>query len=101
MDIIRDLKLDYMDKDDVQAFKIKVRNWLKTFTENGMYQTKAVTPYMHALYCYVPEFLSLYHFFNQQGMEKCNDLASKDFFRSTNHRGVECLRQMFLKKNRL
>ena len=46
----------------------------------------------------------LYHYLNlvnQQEMEKYNDLASKDYFRSTSHRSVKCLHQMFLKKNRL
>ena len=39
--------------------------------------------------------------FNQQGLEKYNDQCSKDYFRSTNHKGVEALRQMMLKKNRM
>ena len=104
MNIIGDLKLDYNDKKEVDALQMKIKDWLKKFTNSGIYQAKDVTPYMHALFCHVPEFLSMYcnlNFFNQQGMEKYNDLASKDYFRSTNHRGVECLRQMFLKKNRL
>lgn len=39
--------------------------------------------------------------FNQQGLEKYNDIVSKDYFRSSNHRGVEALRQIMLKKNRI
>lgn len=69
-----------------------------------MYQAKDVTPYMHALHCHVPEFLSLYQniaYYTQQGLEKYNDRASKDFFRSTNHKGVDALKQLFLKKNRI
>ena len=34
-------------------------------------------------------------------LEKYNDRASKDFFRSTNHKGVDALKQLFLKKNRI
>ena len=34
-------------------------------------------------------------------MEKYNDRASKDYFRSTNHEGVDALKQLFLKKNRI
>ena len=59
---------------------------------------------MHALYAHVPEFLHLYsnfEYFTQQGMEKYNDLTSKNFFRSSNHRGVSALRQIFYKKGRV
>ncbi len=40
-------------------------------------------------------------YFNQQGLEKYNDQASKDYFRSTNHRGSEAMKQMLLKKLRI
>lgn len=59
---------------------------------------------MHALYFHVPEFLKLYKniaYFNQQGMEKHNDVASKNYFRSSNHRGISALRQLLLKKYRI
>lgn len=59
---------------------------------------------MHALYSHVPEFVKLYKnvaFFNQQGMEKHNDVASKNYFRSSNHRGISALKQLLLKKYRV
>ena len=59
---------------------------------------------MHALSQHVPEFLELYgniNCFNQQGLEKYNDQCSKDYFRSSNHRNIEALRQMLLKKTRM
>lgn len=78
-------------------------NWLTKFLI--LYQTKDVTPYMHALCSHVPEFLSLYGnigcFTTQQGLEKYNDITSKNYFRSTNHRGVSAIKQLFLKKNRV
>ena len=46
---------------------------------------------MHALCSHVPELLALYgkiEYFTQQGMEKYNDITLKNFFRSTDHRGV-------------
>ena len=82
--------------------KGKIRDWLGNFLD--LYQTKDVTPYMHALYAHVTEFLNLYtniSHYTQQGMEKYNDRASKDYFRSTNHRGIAALKQLFLKKNRI
>ena len=54
--------------------------------------------------CSLPEFLKLYinvvHF-NQLGMEKYNDIASEDYFRSSNHRGIAALEKLFLKKQRV
>ena len=34
-------------------------------------------------------------------MEKYNNTVSKDYFRSSNHRGVSTLKQLFLKKHRM
>ena len=34
-------------------------------------------------------------------MEKYHDTVSKDYFRSSNHRGVSALKQHFLKKHRI
>ena len=55
---------------------------------------------MHAWYNHVPQFMVLFgnvNNFNQQGMEKYNDVASNDYFRSSNHkRGA--FEQMLLKK---
>ena len=52
--------------------------WVRLFT--SVYQTKDVTPYIHALGMHVSEFLHLYGnivMFNQQGLEKLNDLTTK------------------------
>ena len=68
----------------------------------SLYQTKHVTPYMHALTWHVPEFIELYgkiSIFTQQGLEKLNDKTTKNFFRSTNQRGLDSLKQLVLKQN--
>ena len=99
--IISDLKQD-VKLEDVGMFKLKVTNWMKLFLH--IYQTKDVTPYMHAFFPHVHEFLSLYgniEYFSQQGLEKYNDLTSKNFFRSTNHRGVSAIQQLFFKRKRV
>ena len=96
--IRKDLKHDFKS-DEVSNFKSTVTNWLKKILVK--YQKKDVTPYMHALCSHVPEFLSLYgniECFTQQGMEKYNDITSKNYFRSTNHRGVSAIKQLFPKK---
>ena len=59
---------------------------------------------MHALYAHVPEFPSLYgdiEYFTQHGMEKYNDVTSKNGFRATSHRGISAIKQLFLEKNRV
>jgi hypothetical protein len=99
--IRQDLKHDF-NSDDVEVVKRKITSWLELYLT--VYQAKDVTPYIHTLYAHVPEFLSLYtnlECFTQQGMEKYNDITSKNFFRSSNHRGVSALEQILLKKNRV
>ena len=102
IDIIDDLKLNYTSDDAISNLEDKIKKWFQKFLD--LYQAKDVTPYMHSLYAHVPEFLKLYQnlaYYTQQGMEKYNDTVSKDYFRSSNHRGVSALKQLFLKKHRI
>ena len=102
MEIVDDLKLDYKTDQAITNLKDKMTKWFGIFLT--LYQAKDVTPYMHAMYHHVPEFLKLYgnlNMYNQQGMEKYNDIASKDYFRSSNHQGVSAIKQIFLKKQRV
>ena len=102
MELIGDLKLDFTSEDEILQLQEDIKSWFGIFL--NVYQAKDVTPYMHALHCHVPEFLSLHQniaYYTQQGLEKHNDRASKDFFRSTNHKGIDALKQLFLKKNRI
>ena len=57
---------------------------------------------MHALCNHGQEFLKLYkniEYFTQQGLEKYNDKASKNYFRSTNFHGVSALEPKLLFQN--
>ncbi len=85
------LRQDFSTDEQINDFAMNVEKWTLDF--KFLYEASSVTPYMHALRCHVPSFLKLYgnlSHFNQQGREKYNDQASKDFFRSTNHRGQRC-----------
>lgn len=88
---------------DPEKFEADAKGWVTLFT--SIYQRKDVTPYMHAFAMHIPEFLRLYHgnitVFSQQGLEKLNDLSTKYFQRSSNHRDVDALKQMLQKANRL
>lgn len=86
----------------IEQFQQKSKAFMDQFLQ--LYHTKHVTPYMHALLWHVPEFLKLYGqicSFTQQGFEKLNDKTTKDFFRSTNQRGLDALTQIVQKRNRM
>ena len=87
---------------DIEDFELRSKDWIKLFT--SIYQTKDVTPYMHALAMHVPEFMKLYGsilLFTQQGLEKLNDITTVHFQHSSNHREAEALKQLLEKRNRI
>ena len=104
-DIIGDLILNYTTgptDSAISSLEDKMKKWFQKFLD--LHQAKDVTLYMHSLYAHVPEFLKLYQnlaYYTQQGMEKYNNTVSKDFFRSSNHREVSAVKQLFLKKHRI
>ena len=78
------------------------KSWVSDFLV--LYQTKNVTPYVHAFVHHVPEFIKHYGnvaSYTQEGMEKLNDITTKHYQRSTNHRDMESLKQVLEKKNRI
>ena len=84
------------------SFQTCATNWVKLF--KSVYQSKHITPYIHLFVNHISEFLSVHGTiaaFSQQGLEKLNDDVTKYYFRSTNHRDKECLKQIILKLNRL
>lgn len=91
-----------LSEHDIDLFHTNSVKWLDTFTL--VYVTTDVTPYMHVLVHHIPEALRLHGnlaHFSQQGLEKLNDRVTGWYFRSSNHKGVEALRQIMLKQNRL
>ena len=87
---------------DATDFEQFTKAWVKLFT--SVYQTKDVSPYMHAFAMHVPQFLGLYGnivTFSQQGLEKLNDITTIHFQHATNHRESEALKQLMEKRNRI
>ena len=83
-------------------FETRSKAFVDQFVE--IYPAKFVTPYMHCMMMHVSEFMTLHGAiipFTQQGLEKYNDLMTKDYFRSTSHRGEQCLKQILQKQNRV
>ena len=97
--IINDINKEDSDYDDIN---MRTKAWVNDFT--SIYQAKDVTPYIHSFAMHIPEFLKLYGniaTFNQQGLEKLNDITTKQFQRSTNHPDIQALQQILQKKNRI
>ena len=81
---------------------VKTKSWVSLFV--SIYQSKDVTPYMHCFAMHTSEFIRLYGnvvTFTQQGLEKLNDITTKQFQRSSNHRGISSLKQILEKRNRI
>ena len=93
---------DTLTSTDIDTFAIQARGWVQKLT--GVYHTKNVTPYIHAMANHVSEFMKLHGSiisFTQHGLEKYNDCMTKQYFRNTNHKGQDALRQIVEKQNRL
>ena len=87
---------------DPLSFKVEAKSWITMYL--SVYQTKHVTPYIHAFVMHVWEFLQLYgslEAFSQQALEKLNDLTTLRYLCSTNHKEQEALQQLLQKHNRL
>ena len=53
---------------------------------------------------HVPEFISKFKnlsMFNLQGLEKLNDIVKHNYFKQTNHKNEQFLKQLIEKKNRM
>ena len=100
--IINKLKADTFTDEAISTLKNEIFEWFTLFGDT--YLTIDCTPYIHVLVHHVCEFLELHgnvNFFNQQGLEKFNDVCTKIFFRGTNVRGMEALKQLMSKRNRI
>lgn len=87
--------------DTITDFERRARKWGQDFI--CVYQTRNVTPYIHALMNHVGQFMRIHGgvlAFTQQGLEKLNDVMTKNFFRSSCHR-EEALKQLVEKQNRI
>ena len=87
---------------DIDKYAKLCRQWVVKFTD--VYHTEAVTPYIHAMSQHAGEFVRIHGSllpFTQHGLEKYNDITTKDYFRSTHHRGEQALLQIMQKQNRI
>ena len=86
----------------INKYEDRARQWGKDFV--GVYQSDRVTPYIHAMMNHVHEFMRVHGSilpFTQQGLEKLNHNVTKNYFRSSSHRGEAAIQQLIEKQNRL
>ena len=87
---------------DPDHLQLDIKDWVREFLK--LYQTKHVTPYVHSFAYHVPEYVRQYGNitkFTQEGLEKLNDITTKNFQRSTNHKDLSALKQALEKRNRI
>ena len=100
--LMNEIKGYSFDDFKIDTLKAGLVSWFDDFL--ALFQSKDITPYIHAFVNHVPEFLGLHgslNLFNQQGLEKFNDVTTKIFLKGTNMRGIEALRQSMLKRHRI
>ena len=69
---------------DISDFESQSGEWVQKFIQ--VYQTKANTPYIQVMSNHVGEFMTIHGSilpFTQQGLEKFNDIVTKQYFRAT------------------
>ena len=96
------IRSEDLTDDKISDFRSKSKEFVQMFTQ--VYPSKHVTPYMHCMMQHVGQFMATSGAllpFTQQGLEKYNDVMTKDYFRSSSHRGQECLTQILQKQNRM
>lgn len=96
--IYKQLKENYLEL--IDNLEERLFHWLALF--KCTYISKHITPYIHAFVFHLPEFYKLHgdiNLFNQQGLEKLNDLSTLSFHRGSN-KDETYLKQLINKRNR-
>ena len=81
--------------------KLRTYEWWSTFRK--VYHESHETPYIHVFVNHLHELAEIHddvNSYNQQGLEKLNDLTTTYYFRNTN-RNQNYIKQMIDKRNRL
>ena len=97
------IKKDFSQEDfNIQWFEIQKKDFLEAFLIIN--ENKKITPYIHALFYHVPEFIQKHknlNLFQTQALEKLNDVRKTHYFRNTNKKNEAFIEQLIEKANRL
>ena len=86
-----------LSSDQIDDFESDAKAWIKLFLT--VYQTRNVTTYMHPMFAHVPKFFRLHKAIVP--FTQLNNHLTQYYFRGSNHRGIDALKQVLMKKNRL
>ena len=98
--LYKKVKEDSIDADKLELIKIDLKSWCGLFLKT--FQTREVilhismhlfTTYQNVCYCMVN-----INYFNQQGLEKLNDVNAKAYFKGANMKGLDTLQQLLHKR---
>ena len=82
---------------NAEEIKTKTSKFFIDYTETYMVTT--ITPYLHCFVCRMHEFRLLhgdFNLFNQQGLEKLNDITTEQIFRGSNRKRKENGKKSYL-----
>ena len=101
--IYNKIKMNSVNTDELQKDTL---TWFGTFL--SVYSHEDVTPYIHVFVYHLFEFQKInetistkINKFNLEGLEKKNDIVTCQYYRSTNRKNHDFLKQLLLKNNRL
>jgi hypothetical protein len=87
--------------DNIKACENDTGNWLKLFLT--LFHGKHVTPYAHLFVAHLADLIKTFgdvDIYNIQGLEKLNDLTTKEYYRATNRKKF-CTYQMLMHRLRI
>ena len=97
------IKKDFSQEDfNIQWFETQKKDFLEAFLIIN--ENKKITPFIHALFYHVPEFIQKHKnlsLFQTQAFEKLNDVRKTHYFRNTNKKNEAFIEQLVEKANRL
>ena len=92
--------INSLDKLTSDQVKMRTERWHSLFITT--YSKKFETPYIHAFHEHLHDQVALHgdiSIFNQQSVEKLNDLTTREYFQATNK--LEFLEQILLRRERM
>lgn len=96
------IKNDHSNNFDRTGLENRLTKWLESYILIN--ETNKITPYLHILVDHVPEFIEKYKSLNQysmQAVEKLNFVIKQNYFKQTNKRKNQFIKQLLEKQNRL
>lgn len=89
--------------DSIDEFEDRAKAWVQMYGQSA-FMSSDVVCYMHILSAHIPQFMRMYGRLSDYSMEqfeKANDVLTMGYFKGSNHRGVEALKQVMRRQLRV